>query len=199
MFNTSFSPSSGGPLSLSPVRVDAFGAWVVQLTGAHLTVTLLPYAIFSLFHALTFTRTTLMSQFLPPGPPAANGQPQPHPLSKKLQVWVKSNYDGAMRVVAYTELLIFVRVLLGAITFQNSLISPIVYGHFLRSRYYHSAFTREAITVTTKRIDAFVRKPGNPPQAVMVWERAQMLVGRWVGSTLAANPAAAAAGAAPRR
>ena len=54
------------------------------------TVTLLPYMIFSLFHALTFTRTTLLPRFLPPGPPStANGAPGPHPYAKKLQVWVK--------------------------------------------------------------------------------------------------------------
>jgi transmembrane protein 33 len=53
-------------------------------------VALAPYAIFSLFHALTFTRTTLMAQFLPPGPPAAaGGAPQPHPIARKLQAWVK--------------------------------------------------------------------------------------------------------------
>lgn len=53
-------------------------------------VALAPYFVFSLFHALTFTRTTLMSQYLPPGPPAAaGGPPQPHPLAKRLQLWVK--------------------------------------------------------------------------------------------------------------
>jgi len=53
-------------------------------------VALLPYTIFSLFHALTFTRTTVIPQFLPPGPPAtAGGPPQAHPVAKKLQVWVK--------------------------------------------------------------------------------------------------------------
>lgn len=46
--------------------------------------------IFSLFHVLTFTRTGLMTQFLPPGPPAtAGGPPTPHPLAKRLQVWTK--------------------------------------------------------------------------------------------------------------
>ena len=55
-------------------------------------VALLPYAIFSLFHALTFTRTTLMPHFLPPGPPAQQGAaPTPHPLAKKLQAWVKGS------------------------------------------------------------------------------------------------------------
>ena len=53
-------------------------------------VALLPYTIFSLFHALTFTRTTVIPQFLPPGPPAtAGGPPQAHPVARKLQVWVK--------------------------------------------------------------------------------------------------------------
>lgn len=65
-------------------------------------VSLFPYAIFSLFHALTFTRTTLMPQFLPPGPPSANGgQPAPHPLAKKLQVWVKGTYAGVFILAVY--------------------------------------------------------------------------------------------------
>lgn len=102
-----------------------------------------------------------------------------------------------MRVVAYAELVIFVRVLLGAITFQNALLSPLVYGHFLRQRYYQSAFTREAFATTTKFIDTVVRKPGNPPLLVQVWEKVQMVTERWVGSNLAANPAGA--GGAPRR
>jgi len=168
-----------------------------------IAMTLLPYAIFSLFHALTFTRTTLMPQFLAPGPPAsAGGPPTPHPLAKRLQAWVKANYDSAMKVVAYTELVIFVRVLLGAITFQNSLLSPIIFAHFVRQRYYQSAFTREAIGATTARIDRFARKPGNPPILAQIWDKVQMLIGRWVGSTLTANAPAAgagAAGAAPRR
>jgi len=166
-----------------------------------IAIALLPYTIFSLFHALTFTRTTLMPQFLPPGPPTtAGGAPQPHPVAKKLQSWVKANYDTAMKAVAYIELVIFVRVVLGALTFQNALISPLVYGHFLRQRYYQSAFTRDAIGATNTRIDKFVRKPGNPPMMITVWEKVQMLLGRWVGNTLAPNQGGAAAtGAGPRR
>ncbi|KAG6832224.1 hypothetical protein H0H92_004189 [Tricholoma furcatifolium] len=149
---------------------------------------LVPYTIFSLFHALTFTRTTLMPQFLPPTPStSANGAPQPHPLAKKLQLWVKANYDSAMRVVAYAELVIFVRVVLGAITFQNSLLTPLFFGHFLRQRYYQSPFTRDAVAVSTARIDQFVRKPGNPPALAQVWDKVQMLASRWLGSTLTPN------------
>ncbi|KAJ7071239.1 hypothetical protein C8F01DRAFT_1244869 [Mycena amicta] len=161
-----------------------------------IAITLLPYAIFSLFHALTFTRTTLMPQFLPPGPPAsAGGPPTPHPLAKKLQAWVKANYDSAMKIVAYTELVIGARVVFGTLLLQNSLLAPIVFVHFLRQRYYQSPFTRDAIAVTTKRFDDFIRKPSTPPVAVQIWDKAQMLVGRWVGTTLTPNGAEPA----PRR
>ncbi|KAK7058274.1 ATP-dependent RNA helicase [Paramarasmius palmivorus] len=160
-------------------------------TSKPIAVTLLPYTIFSLFHALTFTRTTLMPQFLPPGPPAtAGGAPTPHPLAKKLQVWVKANYDTAMKAVAYTELVILLRVVLGAITFQNSLISPIIYAHFLRQRWYQSAFTRDAIAHATGRIEATIYAQQNPT-LTNIYEQAKSLVQRWGGSNVAPAPAAA--------
>jgi hypothetical protein len=92
-----------------------------------------------------------------------------------------ANYDSAMRVVAFTELVIFTRIFLGAITFQNSLLSPIIYVHFLRQRYYQSLFTREAIMLSAGYVDGWVKKPGNPPAAVMVWEKGKEVVKRWVG------------------
>ncbi|KAG1749716.1 uncharacterized protein EDB91DRAFT_1235187 [Suillus paluster] len=67
--------------------------------------------------------------------------PQPHPLAKKLHLWVKANYDTAMRVVAIAELVIFARVLFGALLFRNSLMMPLVYAQFLHQRYFHSQFT----------------------------------------------------------
>lgn len=77
---------------------------IFALTSAHtwshvFSVALFPFMIFSLFHVLTFTRTGLMAQFLPPGPPAtAGGPPTPHPLAKKLQTWTK----GAPRASIYS-------------------------------------------------------------------------------------------------
>jgi len=132
-----------------------------------------------------------MAQFLKPAPPAtAGGPPQPPPLAKKLHAWVKANYDTAMKFVATVELVIFVRVLLGAITLQNSLLSPIIYAHFLRQRYYQSAFSRDAMVMVSAQVEKFVRKPGNPPIVVSVWEKGQMLVQRWAGVALQQNAAA---------
>lgn len=145
-------------------------------------VALIPYFIFSLFHALTFTRTSLMPRFLPPGPPATSGgPPQPHPLAKRLQAWVKTNYDKAMRIVAYTELIIFLRVVLGALFFKNSFTVPLFYAHFIRQRYMQSAFTRNAISVADARILDLLHRLGNPA-VEDVWGKVRDLVGRWGAS-----------------
>jgi len=106
-----------------------------------------------------------------------------------------------MKAVAYTELLIMGRIFLGAITFQNSLLSPIFYAHFLRQRYYQSAFTRDAIGLVDKHIDGYVRKEGVPPVAVQIWDKVKLALGRWAGSTLTAqlSPVGAGAGAGGAR
>lgn len=146
---------------------------------------LFPFMIFSLFHVLTFVRTGLMSQFLPPGPPATpGGPPTPHPIAKRLQVWTKANFEPAMRVVAYIELVVFARVFLGAITFQSSIIAPIVYAHFLRQRYYHSSFTREAISATNTRINELVHKEGISPVVAQVWDKIRSFIAKWAGIVL---------------
>ncbi|KAH8835369.1 hypothetical protein DL96DRAFT_1573923 [Flagelloscypha sp. PMI_526] len=162
-------------------------------TSKPVAIALIPYAIFSLFHALTFTRTTLMPKFLPPGPPNSNGAPTPHPIAKKLQTWVKANYDRAMKAVAYAELVILARVVFGAFLLQNSLLTPVVYVHFLRQRWYQSAFTREAVIAVYTKIDGFVRQPGKPPVLLTVWSKATALVQRWAGPGTAAAPGPAAA------
>ena len=102
-----------------------------------------------------------------------------------------------MKAVAYTELLIMTRIFLGAITFQNSLVSPIFYAHFLRQRYYQSAFTRDAIGTVDGYIERYLRKEGVPPVVVQIWDKVKLVLGRWAGSTLIAQQPAAgpAAGA----
>ena len=94
-----------------------------------------------------------------------------------------------MRLVAYAELLILLRVALGALFFQNSLLAPIIYAHFLRHRYQQSQFTQRAVTHVSGLIDGFVRRPGNPPVLVNVWEKAQMIITRWSGPIMPQQPA----------
>lgn len=104
-----------------------------------------------------------------------------------------------MRLVAYAELLILLRVVAGAVTLQNSLLTPILYAHFLRMRYQQSPFTQRAVGHLNRLIDGFVRSPGKPPVLVGIWEKVQTLVTSWAGVPPATQgPAAAGAGAGRR-
>jgi len=152
---------------------------------------LTPYTIFSLFHALTFFRTSLLPMIFPPPPVPAgsNQQPQQSPYSKMIQSWVKSNYDPAMKAVAYLELLLLARVTLGCLFLQNSIAAPIVYAHFLRQRYYHSAFTRDALVHFTTVIDGHANREGLPPIVPKAWGTTKAVIGRWGGSVLAPQAA----------
>lgn len=89
-----------------------------------------------------------------------------------------ANYDKAMRVVAYAELAIFIRVVLGALLFKNSFTAPLIYAHFIRQRYVQSAFTRDAIAVTDARILDLARRTGNPV-VEDVWGRVTDAIRRW--------------------
>jgi transmembrane protein 33 len=95
-----------------------------------------------------------------------------------------------MRLVAIVELVIFARVLFGAILLRNSLMMPIIYGNFLRQRYFHSAFTRDAIALADKRITDLSGHSSLPPAVGQVWLRVRELVARWGGSAVV-EPAAA--------
>jgi transmembrane protein 33 len=95
-----------------------------------------------------------------------------------------------MKVVAYTELLILARVIVGALMLRNSFLTPIIYAHFVRMRYFQSAFTREAVFRIATMIDVYINGPDVPPVVKRGWAAAQSLIGRWTGTTLNAAHAA---------
>lgn len=128
------------------------------------TVTLIPYITFSLFHLLTFTRTTILPS-VKPASQNSDGTTTPAggDMSKSIQSWVKQNYDVAMRFVSYAEVVIFVRVFVGAILLRNSLLAPLLYAHFLRLRFYMSSFTRAALQHVRSELDQLTQHPSCPP------------------------------------
>ena len=110
-----------------------------------------------------------------------------------------ANYDNAMRAVAFTELAIMLRVAVGALTFRISLISPVIYAHFLRQRYYQSAFTRHALAQADAQVTGLTTRPGIPPVVGQVWQRIRGLIGAWAGGVLQAPGTPNANAGAARR
>ncbi|GAA5836447.1 hypothetical protein JCM11251_007082 [Rhodosporidiobolus azoricus] len=171
-------------------------------------VTLLPFATFSLFHTLTFLRTSVLPKV--PSAPAKGAAAQHHQqqqqqaltggakLSKMIQVWVKANYEKAMQFVAFVEVMVvFGRLVLGAITFQNSLLSPLFFAHFLRLRFYLSPPTRQAFSYVNAQIDHYVAANPKVPAGVKKGVKiVRELIARYSESIISVQqPGAAGAGA----
>ncbi|KAG8851312.1 hypothetical protein FRB96_009377 [Tulasnella sp. 330] len=172
-----------------------------------MALALVPYATFSLFHVLTFTRTNLIPRVLPATPAAGQSdRTAQHPIAKTLHAWVKANYDPAMRSVAWAELLILARVILGAVIgiipylnrlpIRNSLLAPLLFAHFLRLRYFHSAFTRQVIQSSDAIITKNASAPGTNPSIKKAIDVGRTLIVRWCSTSMVPQ-ANGAAGAAP--
>jgi transmembrane protein 33 len=181
-------------------------------------VTLIPYVTFSLFHVLTFVRTTVIPMVFPhssttpsrsssaegsssssnaSGTAAAGANsPPPAKAAKFIQTWVKANYDPAMRFVAYSEVAIFARVLFGAVLFKNSLLAPLFYAHFLRLRFYMSSFTRGAFQHVGSVLDGYTQHPSCPPAVRRGYLMLTDLISRYASTVLSVQNQGAAAGGA---
>ncbi|KAK8865900.1 hypothetical protein IAR55_001048 [Kwoniella newhampshirensis] len=169
----------------------AFYWWISKPVN----VSILPFATFSLFHCLTFLRTNIIPKLVPAPPPQAAGSQQAQrppalleTVSRRIQVWVKVNYDVAMRFVAYCEILIMARLVLGVVTFRTSVIAPIFMIHFIRLRYHASPFTRTAVDTITVYIDNFAT--GKGPAVQNGWNTIKRIIGAWGGQGLLRNGAA---------
>jgi hypothetical protein len=174
--------------------------------------TLVPYVTFSLFHVLTFVRTTVIPMIFPhssspastrsddsAATPASSSAAAPARAAKTIQTWVKANYDPAMRFVAYSEVAIFARVLFGAMLFRNSLLAPLFYAHFLRLRFYMSSFTRTAFQHVNSVLDGYTQHSQCPVAVRRGYLMLTDLVSRYASTVLSVQnqPAGAqAAGAA---
>ncbi|KAG8694088.1 hypothetical protein FRC08_008718, partial [Ceratobasidium sp. 394] len=149
------------------------------------SLSLVPYAIFSTFHVLTFVRTTVLPKLAPPKPPAREGERQSKdtPLQKQLHALVKSQYDPAMNVCAHAELVILLRTIIGVPLFWNGFLAPIAFAHFLRLRFYYSMFSRSAIRGADVRMLNYVNNAPEPFKGTYM--KARELVTRWSGNVLA--------------
>jgi len=186
--------------ALADENFQYFILCVFWLISKPVGIALIPFWTFSTFHVATFTRTTLVPKFFPPTPNPSGGPSQPSPIAKTIQSFVKKYYDPSMKLVAYVELAIFARVFFGLLFWRNSLLMPIIYGMFLRARYFQSPFTRQAFATLDYFILQGLNHPtvhGSLPQAKGWYDMLKVYLGKAVGTVLVPNePAAAPAAAA---
>ena len=175
---------------------------LVWLYSKPIWFALLPFAVYSTFHFLTYIRTNIIPTFSPPAPGtpmSPTGKPATqHPVSEAISKFVKQNYDTSMHLVSNLEIFLWVRVFLGAIIFSNSWILLAIYTVFLRVRYSQSAFVRQAFVQLEKRGDALVNDGRVPDPAKNAWFQGKHFLKQAVeASEMGVRPSAN--GTAPRK
>lgn len=149
---------------------------LVWLFSPQYPLAMLPYGVYSIFHFATYTRSTIIPTIIPPTQTAAaDGASKPqlkhHPIAEAIGNFVKEYYDASMSIVAGLEILLWIRLLFGAILFQRrSWILLALYTTFLRARFHQSSHVQNSFANLEARIDNQVGAQGIPPAARQVWD-----------------------------
>ncbi|KAK4448403.1 nucleoporin POM33 [Podospora aff. communis PSN243] len=169
-----------GPLGfLSDENIQYLLMAIVWLFMPQYPLAMLPYGIYSVFHVATYTRANLIPTVIPPtkvpaqagASPNAKPQYAQHPLSDAIGSFVKKYYDSSMSIVSGLEIVLWIRLLLGAILFQRrSWILLAVYTAFLRARFAQSTHVQNSFAQFEARIDNLIGAQGTPPAARQVWD-----------------------------
>ncbi|KAH0612501.1 uncharacterized protein H6S33_008881 [Morchella sextelata] len=154
---------------LSDENVQYLFMALVWLYSKPIFFALLPFAVYSTFHFLTYLRTNLIPVVIPsPATPAGTKAPAPA-VSEAIAKFVRNNYDYSMHLVANLELFLWLRILAGAIIFKNSWILLAIYTAFLRVRFAQSGFVKDAVKGLERRGDAITADAGVPEGVRSAW------------------------------
>ncbi|OAC98332.1 hypothetical protein MUCCIDRAFT_150103, partial [Mucor lusitanicus CBS 277.49] len=128
---------------------------VFFLFSRRIAVTLIPFFIYSVFHVLDFVDTHLIPQLAP----------HQTKIQSHIQDIVNKHYDTAMMLVAKIEVCgVMTRLVLGLFVFRSSILSILVYGQFLRMRYFMSENTRKFLKELGTKIDKALTPPTAHPK-----------------------------------
>ncbi|KAI8080047.1 glycoside hydrolase superfamily [Halteromyces radiatus] len=124
------------------------------------TVTLVPYFVFSIFHAFGYIRSTIIPVLFP-----ADQNPWIAQLCDTIKSYTDQYHETAMQISAYVEVMIVIpRLLLGVLLFRTSILALIIFSHFLRLRYYLSPHTQQAVFQSTLFLDHWLLPPTKDPR-----------------------------------
>lgn len=129
-----------------------------------ITVTLIPFFTFSIFHTLTYFKSNIIPLIsIPNNNKKADQESILYQFNQKIQQFTDNYHTTAMCYVAYVEVVgIMGRLLIGVITFQTSVLALIIFAHFLRLRYILSNYTRDALHNTTLELDKWLLPSQQP-------------------------------------
>ena len=151
---------------------------LVWLISRRVSLAVLPFLVYSIFHVATYTRSNLLPAIYGQTQPAGQGaKTQTSGLSDNIGRFVKEYYDSSMTLVAVLEIFLWVRLLFSAITFtKGSWILLAIYTVFFRVRHSQSTFMQNAVTQLTARADGALANQSTPPAVRGIWEQLKGVV-----------------------
>lgn len=163
--------SQGGALAIvGDENVQYLAMALVWLFSRQTPLAILPFAVYSIFHIATYTRSNLLPTLQPQPAVAAGQKPKSSALADTIGRFVKDYYDASMTLVAILEIALLFRLFGSAIAFQKgSWILIVIYTAFLRARFHQSTFVQGAIGQIGARGDAVANRQDVPPAVRQVW------------------------------
>lgn len=144
---------------------------LIWLFSRHIPLAILPFAVYSVFHVATYTRSNLLPTIQPQPAAPAGEKPKASGLADAIGNFVKNYYDSSMTLVAILEIALWFRLLGSALLFQKgSWILIVVYTVFLRARFHQSTFVQQAVNQLTARGDAVANRQDMPPAVRQGWD-----------------------------
>lgn len=146
---------------------------LIWLFSRQTPLAILPFAVYSVFHVATYTRSNLLPTLQPQpqaAPTAAGQKPKQSALADAIGNFVKNYYDASMTIVAILEIVLWFRLLGSGLLFlKGSWIMLAIYSVFLRARFHQSTFVQGAINQLTARGDAMANRQDMPPAVRQGW------------------------------
>ncbi|SCV04066.1 LAMI_0H13146g1_1 [Lachancea mirantina] len=128
---------------------------VMWLLTPRLTITLVPYVVFSLFHVLTYVKSVVLPQL--------SEQGQPSRLKGPIDNFVRENNGKSMLWVSFAELVCLLLVLVRALLcYRSSWLVLLVFSAFIKIRYETSPHMRSCVKKWEVHVDGLVSHPQVP-------------------------------------
>ncbi|SCU83469.1 LAME_0C05292g1_1 [Lachancea meyersii CBS 8951] len=128
---------------------------VMWFLTPRLTLTMIPYVVFSFFHFLTYLKSVLLPQVFEIGPNSR--------LTVLIDNFIRENNDRSMVWSSFSELVCVAVVLVRALLwYPRSWIVALVYCLFIKIRYETSPYTRSGVKRWEVRLDGLMSHSGVP-------------------------------------
>lgn len=146
-----------------------FAMAIFWLLTPRFSLSLLPYASFSLFHVLIYGKSVLLPQLFGLGSENAK--------VAKISEFIRRYNEKCMYWVGSVELFTWIWLSLRALAFRNrSWILWVAYSFFLKVRFENSKYLKSAFAQWRVRLDGVVSHPSVPPVVKQWYHRFEVLL-----------------------